>query len=317
MPYVSLDLETTGLDLDTDEIIEVAAIRFDATGVLDTYQTLVNPGRKLEYRIAMLTNIDPSTLDAAPHFSSIATEGERFIGLDAIVGQNPTFDTTFLERKGVQVFGPTYDTFELAGLLLPDLRQFTLGAIADHLGLAFANRHRAMADADAAMRVFSALRQRLVESPRELIAEVERLASASNWTLRHLFQEIANEIPRMTGVGGRPGIVHGFVKAPGELPDVRPPSSKRVVVPADEAVRLIGAGVARDVLDEFEERPEQAAMARAVAETIAEGDSLIVEAGTGVGKSLAYLVPSALHAVRNNTRTVVSTNTINLQEQLM
>ena len=199
MPYASLDLETTGLDPETDEIIEVAAIRFDASGVLDTYQTLVNPGRKLEYRIAMLTHIDPATLDAAPHFSSVAAEVERFIGLDAIVGQNPTFDTTFLARKGLQIFGPTYDTFELAGLLLPDLRQHTLGAIADHLGLEFTNRHRAMADADAAMRVFAALRQRLVESPPELIAEVERIASASDWTLRHLFQEIANEVPWRTG----------------------------------------------------------------------------------------------------------------------
>ena len=52
-------------------------------------------------------------------------------------------------------------------------------------------------------------------------------------------------------------------------------------------------------------------------EPIAEGEQLIVEAGTGVGKSLAYLVPSALHAVRNNARTVVSTNTINLQDQLI
>ncbi len=314
---MSLDLETTGLDPDTDEIIEVAAIRFDANGVLDTYQTLVNPGRKLEYRIAMLTNIDPATLDAAPHFGSIAAEVERFIGLDPIVGQNPTFDTTFLERKGVRVFGPTYDTFELASLLLPGLRQHTLGAIADHLGLEFTNRHRAMADADAAMRVFAALRQRLVESPPELLSEVERIASASDWTLRHLFQEIANEVPWLTGAADRPGIVHGFVKAPGELPDVRPPSPKRIVVPPDEPVRLIGSAAARAALQEFEERPEQAAMARAVAEAIAEGDRLIVEAGTGVGKSLAYLVPSALHAVRNNARAVVSTNTINLQEQLM
>ena len=317
MPYVSLDLETTGLDPDTDEIIEVAAVRFDASGVLDTYQTLVNPGRKLEYRIAMLTGIDPAALETAPHFGSIAAEVERFIGMDAFVGQNPTFDTTFLERKGVQVFGPTYDTFELASLLLPGLRQHTLGAIADHLGLKFTNRHRAMADADAAMRVFAALRQRLVESPPELIAEVERIASASDWTLRHLFQEIANEVPWQTGATERAGIVHGFVKAPGEIADVRPPSSKRTVVPPEESVRLIGAGVARGVVEQFEERPEQAAMARAVGEAIAEGDRLIVEAGTGVGKSLAYLVPSALHAVRNNARTVVSTNTINLQEQLM
>ncbi|TAK62365.1 MAG: 3'-5' exonuclease, partial [Dehalococcoidia bacterium] len=51
MSYVALDLETTGLDPDLDEIIEVAAVRFDARGVIDRYQSLVNPGRHLEYRI--------------------------------------------------------------------------------------------------------------------------------------------------------------------------------------------------------------------------------------------------------------------------
>ena len=140
MPYVSLDLETTGLDPEIDEIIEVAAIRFDADGVIDTYHSLVNPGRKLEYRIALLTGIDPAELRERAALSAASPrEVEQFIGLDPIVGQNPTFDTTFLARKGVQVFGPTYDTFELASLLLPDLRQHSLGAIADHLGIEFAN----------------------------------------------------------------------------------------------------------------------------------------------------------------------------------
>ena len=135
MPYVSLDLETTGLDPEVDEIIEVAAIRFDTNGVIDTFHSFVNPGRKLEYRIALLTNIPSDELDRAPHFGSIAGEIEQFIGLDPIVGQNPTFDTGFLARKGVQLFGPTYDTFDLASLLLPGLQQHSLGAIADHLGI--------------------------------------------------------------------------------------------------------------------------------------------------------------------------------------
>ena len=158
VPYVSLDLETTGLDPETDEIIEVAAIRFDASGVLDTYQTLVNPERKLEYRIAMLTHIDPAELDAAPHFGSIARRSSGSSGSTRSSARTPRSTRRSSQRKGVQIFGPTYDTFELAGLLLPDLRQFTLGAIADHLGIDFTNRHRAMADADAAMRVFAALR---------------------------------------------------------------------------------------------------------------------------------------------------------------
>ena len=67
----------------------------------------------------------------------------------------------------------------------------------------------------------------------------------------------------------------------------------------------------------YEERAEQAAMADAVTRTINDGGRLIVEAGTGVGKSMAYLLPAALYALKNNVRVVVSTNTINLQEQLL
>ena len=137
----------------------------------------MNPGRRLDYRIALLTNITGADLDDAPHFAAIAAEIEQFIGLDPIVGQNPTFDTGFLARKGVQLYGPTYDTFELASLLLPDLKQHSLGAIADHLGIEFTQRHRALADAEAARAVFAALRQKLASSPPELLAEAARLAS--------------------------------------------------------------------------------------------------------------------------------------------
>lgn len=316
MPYVSLDLETTGLDPDTDEIIEVGAVRFDASGVLDTYHSFVNPGRKLEYRIALLTGISAEELDHAPHFSTIAAEIERFVGMDPIVGQNPTFDTGFLARKGVQLFGPTFDTYDLASLLLAGLQQHSLGAIADHLGIEFANRHRADADAEAAMRVFAALRARLAASPPDLLAEVDRVAAASDWSLRHLFHEIAVEHPHRPGDSDREGFVHGFVKAPVAVDEPPPPSTRRVTVAPDEAAALVTSSAAQAAIAEFEQRPEQSSMTRAVAEAIAEGDQLIVEAGTGVGKSLAYLVPTALHAVRNNTRVVISTNTINLQEQL-
>jgi DNA polymerase-3 subunit epsilon/ATP-dependent DNA helicase DinG len=316
VPYVSLDLETTGLDPEHDEIIEVGAIRFDADGVIDTYHSLVKPEQRLEYRIAMLTGIDPAELESAPHFSSIAAEVEAFIGLDPIIGQNPTFDTTFLARNGVQIFGPTYDTFDLAGLLLPGLRERGLGGIADHLGIEFAIRHRALADAEAARSVFLALRQRLAASHPTLLAEVDRIASVSDWDLRHLFHEVASASPRTPGDSEREGYVHGFVRALAASPEPLQPSTSRVVVAPKQSVELIRSPAAHDALTNFEERTEQTAMARVVGETLAEGGQLIVEAGTGVGKSLAYLIPSALHAVKNRARTVVSTNTINLQEQL-
>src|SRR5437667_726829 len=67
----------------------------------------------------------------------------------------------------------------------------------------------------------------------------------------------------------------------------------------------------------FEFRPQQQQMAMAVVRALDNGEHLAVEAGTGVGKSLAYLIPAILFAVANKRKAIVSTHTINLQEQLI
>ena len=86
----------------------------------------------------------------------------------------------------------------------------------------------------------------------------------------------------------------------------------------EQALSVLRAGGARpDLFGSFEERPEQVGMTRAVARAVEGGEHLLVEAGTGTGKSLAYLIPSALWALRHGRRVIVSTNTINLQEQLV
>ncbi len=75
--------------------------------------------------------------------------------------------------------------------------------------------------------------------------------------------------------------------------------------------------IARRLGDRYEHRPQQLEMAEAVAGAFADGQNLLVEAGTGVGKSFAYLLPAIDYAVRNKKRVVVSTHTISLQEQLI
>jgi len=67
----------------------------------------------------------------------------------------------------------------------------------------------------------------------------------------------------------------------------------------------------------FEFRPQQQEMAERVAQALEEERHLVVEAGTGVGKSLAYLVPAILFALEQHKKAIVSTHTINLQEQLL
>jgi len=105
-----------------------------------------------------------------------------------------------------------------------------------------------------------------------------------------------------------------------ELYVVVEPPEPRVVQPleTEEMDAFLGPGgaLARS-LPAFEDRPGQREMARLVARRYNEGGVGMVEAGTGTGKSMAYLLPAALWALRNDERTVISTNTINLQEQLV
>jgi DNA polymerase III epsilon subunit family exonuclease len=319
--YVALDLETTGLDPEQDEIIEVGAVRFTEDRVLDTYQSFVNPRRPLSTRIQRLTGIRPSDLERAPSFAVIAPEVEAFIGSDPVVGQNVRFDLDFLARRGVTARGPVYDTRDLAALLLPHLRRPSLRTIVEELLIEFPVQHRALEDAKAAQQAFLLLKERLREVEPDLLAEAARLSEASDWGLRFLFREFARVGPltataltasRLMGQG-RTFATIARPKPCG--PDLRPSPDPRPVTP-QEVRELLEERAAR-LIRGFERREEQLAMAEAVRKALTHGERLVVEAGTGVGKSLAYLVPSALHAVRNGVRVVVSTNTINLQEQLI
>ena len=99
---------------------------------------------------------------------------------------------------------------------------------------------------------------------------------------------------------------------------VEPPEPKRIEpLDADELEGIVAPGGALSSMAGYEDRAGQRKMLRFVAERFNEGGTGLVEAGTGTGKSMAYLLPAARWAVRNRERTVVSTNTINLQEQLV
>ncbi|MEX2157797.1 MAG: helicase C-terminal domain-containing protein [Dehalococcoidia bacterium] len=314
--YVALDLETTGLDPDRDAIMEVGAVRFDVDGGCETFSTFVDPRQPISYRIERLTNICDADVAGAPLFANVAPDLEAFIGDRPIIGQNIAFDLKFLERGGVRPPAPSYDTQELASLLLPGLPEQNLRSIARYLGIDFPVQHRALADAEAARLVFLALRERLEALPPALLAEAERIASITDWPLRFLLQEVASERPVFSAEDAT-NLLHGAVSPPKKY---GPPVSATASEPKPLDLAEVDAAftqIAPRALEDFEERPEQLQMARAIAGALNDSEQLMVEAGTGIGKSLAYLLPAARHALRNNERVVISTNTINLQEQLM
>ncbi|MBM2826809.1 MAG: box helicase [Dehalococcoidia bacterium] len=117
--YVALDVETTGLDPQRDEIIEIGLVRFDAEGETESYTTLIDPDCPVPYSIQRLTGITGEALAGAPRKDQVLHPVVEFIGNRAIVGQNLAFDLAFLSRSGITFHNSTYDTIELAKVLLP------------------------------------------------------------------------------------------------------------------------------------------------------------------------------------------------------
>ena len=325
--WVALDLETTGLSNDSDEIIEVGAVKFQGDREIETYQSLVNPYRALDSFVRRYTGISQADVDGAPPFSEVAPRLAAFIGSAPIVGHNIPFDLDFLKSSGLRLSNPRADTWDMAYVLLPRSRDYSLAKLAATLGIDHPRPHRAMEDAAVTRSVFLKLFELATELDVFTLAEMERLASRSSWVLAYLLRQLelhtlsagpsmpSATVPSRVGVTGIdvPALrarLHGNRS-------LRPNRTVKSVDAEQVAFVLSANGPLSEAVAGFEERPEQVAMARAVAEAIGQGKRLMVEAGTGVGKSLAYLVPAAIYAIENNVRVVVSTNTINLQEQLL
>ena len=326
--FVSLDLETTGLDIGRDRITEIGMVRFRREGPQATYSQLVNPDRDIPLRVQRLTGIAPSDVADAPHFNSLRLEIEEFIGDATIVGQNIGFDLSVLARQDLTPPGAVIDTLELARLLEPGHRDHSLAALAERYGVAQPTAHRALADADTARAVFLALYDRAEALPDDLIAELIALADGLAWSPATLLREIAAQ-RGATDSTPRPALPSPLHRprpaaplGPGAGPETGKPPRLDAVAQAgsieEVALAVLAAGGRNpEPFGTWEQRPEQVGMARAVAHTLATDGQLIVEAGTGTGKSLAYLIPAALHALATGSRAIVSTNTINLQEQLI
>ena len=173
---VAIDIETTGLQTESDSIIEIGAVKFRGTEILETFETFVEPKRPLPYRIQRLTNITPEMLVGAPVFATIAPQLRALLGDLPLVGHSVGFDAGFLRKMHQAERNALLDTFELASLLLPTLSSYSLERVADFLHLTTPTHHRALADAILARDVLLALEERITALPDEVLQDLCELA---------------------------------------------------------------------------------------------------------------------------------------------
>ncbi|MGE5602794.1 MAG: exonuclease domain-containing protein, partial [Nitrososphaerales archaeon] len=325
--YVALDLETTGLSADKDAIIEIGAVKYRDGEPAETFQVLVNPGRPIPYEITLITGIRNEDVIGKPKFDEIAPALQRFVGSVPVVGHNVAFDLGFLRYRGLFLENPGLDTWELASVLIPSRPSYSLSSLAAHFGIPSPEQHRAFNDAEVTGRLFEILCEHASMLPNGVVAEILRLAemlrlAGTDWSFRMVFAELASASPK-----------RGFsLSAIPPLEQVAPNCSlferwacAEPLQPRDEplpvdlahlSAMLEPGGVFADLFPGYEHRPQQVEMLCAVADAFNSQHHLMAEAGTGTGKSLAYLLPAVAHAVTNGERVVISTNTINLQDQL-
>ncbi len=318
---VAIDLETTGLSEERDAIIEIGAVKFKGRRVEDEWSTLLNPGKHIPEFITGLTGISDVEVRNAPRFREVAEDLAAFVGDSPIVGHSIRFDLKFLEASGLRFpYHAIIDTYELASVLMPTASRYNLGELGKQLGILLPATHRALDDARVTMAALNRLLEMARELPLDVIAEIVRLSEPIEWDAGWFFQEVLRS-------RAKEGIQAKKVRkkdAKTEMwfdetkhPPLDNPERPIALNPEEAASVLEYGGPFQSYFQSFEHRPEQVAMLRAVANALSYGSHLMVEAGTGVGKSFAYLVPAALFALQNNTRVVVSTNTINLQDQLI
>jgi DNA polymerase-3 subunit epsilon/ATP-dependent DNA helicase DinG len=316
--YVALDLETTGLDPANDTIIELGAVRFRDGEILEKFSQVVNPGRRIPQNIQQLTGISQAEADAAPRLEHFAAAFRRFVGDDPVIGHNVNFDIGFMRSHDLYNFNPLLDTFELALITLPGLPSYKLGRIAAQLGVSLENAHRAYDDAEATMHIFLRMRDRLLQVPPKTIQQIVRMAQPTSWHLGMVFEDVMQAQAQAWGKGKsgvqKTALDEGALFQREQV--LEPVEHPQPLDVAALAALLEPGGPFASYFQHYEYRQPQVAMLKAVADAFNHSRHLLIEAGTGTGKSVAYLIPALAWARNTGQRVVISSNTINLQDQL-
>ncbi len=318
---VALDIETTGLDPEKDAIIEIGAVRFTGKRVDGEWSKLINPGRRIPPFITQLTGITDQMVLKAPPIQAVLADLADFAGNLPILGQNVRFDLAFLRKQRLFNQNETLDTYELAAILLPTAGRYNLGALTKELGVMLPATHRALDDAKATHHVYLRLLEEAANMPLGLLAEIVRLGEEFEWGANLPLQEILRgrkrEVVPSQTVPSLDQTPLFRSKRQFANPPLQADQEPTPLNPVEVAAILEPGGPFSHYFHEFEYRAQQVEMLRSVTQALSGHRHLLVEAGTGTGKSMAYLIPAALWAIQNNRRVVISTNTINLQDQLI
>lgn len=316
--FVSFDLETTGLDANTDYIIEFGAVKVVDGKVSERYQQFIKPPVRIPPFIQKLTGIDNEMVKDAPTFEEVVDDLYDFLGDLPLVAHNIHFDYNFLNTKreaidGIPLKNKLYDTLSLSRTIRYDFLNHKLGTVAEHYGLSKEGAHRADYDADMVAEIFLILISEMHSLPADVLEVLHKVMEGSNLPNENLYgamlewQLSGREMGQMDS--------YPLIEKP-QRPNIRHFSHNQDYPDLDSI--FAAEGLLSQTLESYEPRETQVMLANDIHNAMRNDEFLVAEAGTGVGKSLAYTIPAVLsrYELKEDEPILISCNTKNLQDQL-
>ncbi len=315
--YAVVDLETTGnSSRKGDRIIQIAIVLMKNGEVKERYMRFVNPGHKIPPFIRELTNIYDEDVEDAPTFQHIAEEVRELLEGTVFVAHNTAFDLPFLqsefERCGVRKwYGLQVDTVELVKIVFPSLPSYRLQDISEALNISLPAAHRADDDAEATTELLRQCFIKLHTLPVETLELLHRRSFKLKSDLPSLFYTVLKNIrhkkpfqpyAKFRGIPYKP------------IQQIHAKNPVEVVYPNDETSKVEAL---QKVFPEFEKREAQIQFMDTVWDALKAEKEVAAEVPTGIGKTIAYLYPAAIQAIKEEKPVVISTYTNYLVDKIV
>lgn len=297
---IFLDIETTGIDPEKDTIIEIGAVKIKNNDVT-RFSSLVNPNRTVPLNILDLCkDMTQDELDKAPQLDEVMKELRIFIEDMPIICHNAAFEESFLN-----IDNEFLDSLELVAILFPELQEFNLQYLINRfLKGEIEEKHRGLSDSEDTIKVLNMVISTFyIESGFTLpmtIAELEQ------WQWYRFLTNINMDNVKYF-------IDNANISITKELKQKAYPvfalKDYEKLFDHKEIWTRTGRG--------YKLRPQQREASKFIREGLQNSKFTIMEAPTGLGKSLAYLLPASIYSYLNNEKVIISTNTKSLQSQLV
>ncbi|MFY4776010.1 ATP-dependent DNA helicase DinG [Metabacillus sp. RGM 3146] len=316
--FVVLDVETTGNSPKKgDRIIQFAAVVLEGGKIVDRFMSFVNPLQPIPLFIEQLTGISDEMVQDAPLFEEIAPAISSLLKDSYFVAHNVYFDLSFVQaelaKSGCSKFsGGILDTVELARIAFPQADSYKLSELCKELDIRHDHPHRADSDAQVTATLLQKIFEVAVSLPVITLKSLLRLSKSFISDAEELISDLISLKQLKLTDHSRDDLDLFRNLAIKKQAPLSASTSESV-----SSLMLSSKPEHLELPEGYTARKDQEKMMRAIYHALNSHQHLLLEAGTGTGKTLGYLLPSVLYALREKKRILVSTHTVTLQQQLL